>query len=577
MSIPKRTKASNSLGNLSREKGLIDIWRLRNKHKSQFTWKRQALNESSRIDYFLIQTELENNVISCDIRPAQISKTSHLSVSLKLKICDENRGPGIWKINNSIVNDTEYKALINQTIENCKTLQASENLSPQNIWEKVKIDIREVTQSYSRNKSKRVKSRCVLLENRLSSLHKLQDETNESNENLTTEIMNIETELNAIYQNRAIGAQIRARAQWVEQGEKSTKFFLGLEKSRQSKKTIRKLTTTDGQILTESSDILNEQINFYSSLYTSKINDTAKMKNYLDSTYLSNTLLQTDKQLCDQNITKDECRKSLFSMKLNKSPGSDGLSVEFYQTFWDQLGDLFMNALYESITKGQLTDTQGSGILSLIFKSGDETSLNNWRPITLLNVDYKIIARVLAYRLQKVIAKVVSSDQNGYIKNRFIGFSIRQIQDVIDYAEDCNLNGVLLFLDYQKAFDSIEWNFMNMTLEKFGFGSSFINLVKMLYKNANNKVVNNGWVSNSFGISRGIRQGCPISALLYILVAEVMAERIRNNNQIRGIKIGRSKTLKLTQMADDTTIFLESEHNIPILLDEIQSFSEVSA
>ena len=106
--------------------------------------------------------------------------------------------------------------------------------------------------------------------------------------------------------------------------------------------------------------------------------------------------MQTDKQLCDQTITKEECRKSLFSMKLNKNPGFDGLSVEFYQTFWDQLGDVFMNAMYESITKGQLTDTQGSGILSLIFKSRDETSLNNWRPITLLNLDYKIIARVLA-------------------------------------------------------------------------------------------------------------------------------------------------------------------------------------
>ena len=79
---------------------------------------------------------------------------------------------------------------------------------------------------------------------------------------------------------------------------------------------------------------------------------------------------------------------------------------------------------------------------------------------------------------------------------------------------------------------------MNMTLEKFGFGSSFIKLVKMLYKNANNKIVNNGWVSNSFGISRGIRQGCPISALLYIFVAEVMAEIIRNNNQIRSITRG---------------------------------------
>ena len=328
--------------------------------------------------------------------------------------------------------------------------------------------------------------------------------------------------------------------------------------------------------MTESTDILNEQVSFYSRLYSSKINDTAKMRNYFDSTRLSNTLLQTDKQLCDQNITIDECRDALFSMKLNKSPGSDGLSVEFYQTFWGQLGESFMNALNESILKGQLTNTQGDGILSLIFKSGDETSLSNWRPITLLNVDYKIIARVLAQRLQKVIAKIVSSDQNGYIKNRFIGFSIRQIQDIIDYAEECNLNGVLLFLDYQKAFDSIEWNFMNMTLEKFGFGNAFINLVKMLYKNANNKIVNNGWVSNSFAISREIRQGCPISALLYILAAEIMAERIRHNDNIRGIKVGRSKIIKLSQMADDTTIFLESEHNIPILLNEIQRFSEVS-
>ena len=127
-------------------------------------------------------------------------------------------------------------------------------------------------------------------------------------------------------------------------------------------------------------------------------------------------------------------------------------------------------------------------------------------------MDYKIIARTLAQRLQKVISKIVSTDQNGYIKNRFIGFSIRTIQDIINYAEESNLEGVLLFLDYQKAFDSIDWSFMNMALEKFGFGHAFMNSVKMLYKNANNSIINNGWVSNSFSISRGIRQGCPISA-----------------------------------------------------------------
>lgn len=199
-------------------------------------------------------------------------------------------------------------------------------------------------------------------------------------------------------------------------------------------------------------------------------------------------------------------------MKLNKNQGSDGLSVEFYQAFWDHLWGPFMNSLNESIRKSQLTDTQGHGVLSLVsspFKSGDETNLNNWRPITLLNVDYKIITRTLAQRLQKVITEIVSTDQNGYIKSRFIGFSIRQIQDIIDYAEESNLEGVLLFLDYQKAFDSIEWNFMNLALETFGFGHNFRNSVKMLYKNANNSIINNGWVSNSFSVSRGSDKDVP--------------------------------------------------------------------
>ena len=95
---------------------------------------------------------------------------------------------------------------------------------------------------------------------------------------------------------------------------------------------------------------------------------------------------------------------------------------------------------------------------------------------------------------------------------------------------------MILFLDYQKAFDSIEWDFIYMALENFGFGNAFINFVKMLYKNANNRIINNGWVSESFEISRGIRHSCPISALLFIIAAEIMAENIRNNKNIRGIK-----------------------------------------
>ena len=109
-------------------------------------------------------------------------------------------------------------------------------------------------------------------------------------------------------------------------------------------------------------------------------------------------------------------KNALFSMKLNKSPGSDGLLVEFYQAFWDNLKVYFYNSLKETYQNGYMSETQRKGILSLIFKKGDPTNLSNWRPITLLNVDYKIIARVLAFRLQTIIPKIISTDQNGFIK-----------------------------------------------------------------------------------------------------------------------------------------------------------------
>ncbi|MCU7801185.1 MAG: reverse transcriptase family protein, partial [gamma proteobacterium symbiont of Lucinoma myriamae] len=442
---------------------------------------------------------------------------------------------------------------------------------------KIKIGIREVSKNYSIGKAVRIKDRCKMLENNLSSLHKIQDQSLHTNVYVNNETLKTENELNTIYIYKAKGAQIRAKAEWIEKGEKNTKLFLALEKNRQIKKNIQKIKTENGQTVTDNAQILQEQVRFYENLYSAKINDTVEMKSYLNYTHLTKTLTPSESETCEKDFTSAECKNSLFAMKLNKSPGSDGISVEFYQTFWQNLSTHFMNSVKETELIEQLSPTQKQGILSLIYKSGDPTELSNWRPITLLNVDYKIIARVLAQRLQKIISKVVNTDQNGYIRNRFIGFNIRQIQDVIDYAEDNNLNGTLLFLDFQKAFDSIEWEFMYLTLEQFGFGKNFINWVKILNKDVRNCAMNNGWISESFKISRGIRQGCPISALLYILSAEIMAENIRNNKTINGIKVGRQKKeIKLTQLADDTTIFLESENDIPNLLEEIKRFSKAS-
>ena len=163
-------------------------------------------------------------------------------------------------------------------------------------------------------------------------------------------------------------------------------------------------------------------------------------------------------------ITNEECEIAITHMKPNKSPGSDGLTVEFYKLFWKDIKKLVINSLNEGFNLFKLSDSQKHGIITLSYTKEDKNNLNNWRPITLLNVDYKILTHILEKRLQSVLPKIISTDQNGYLKNRFIGYSIRQIEDILELTKNDNKQNALLFIDFIKAFDSIEWNFMSKTL-----------------------------------------------------------------------------------------------------------------
>ena len=171
--------------------------------------------------------------------------------------------------------------------------------------------------------------------------------------------------------------------------------------------------------------------------------------------------------------------------------------------------------------------SQRSAVITLIHKKGDKKLLKNYRPISLTNTDYKIIAFVFARRLQNIIDKLISKSQSAYIKGRFIGLNARLILDIFDYCEENNSDGILLFLDFEKAFDSVEWNFLVKSLVKFNFGPEFITWIKILYCNPIFRIKNNGWLSRTCIMSRGIRQGCPISALLYLFVAEILALKIK--------------------------------------------------
>ena len=149
-------------------------------------------------------------------------------------------------------------------------------------------------------------------------------------------------------------------------------------------------------------------------------------------------------------------------MNINKSPGSDGITAEFYKCFWNEINDLVVGSLNEGFHKKELSLSQQQAVLTLLHKKGPKTSLDNWRPISLLNVDCKIAAGVLSHRLKGVINKIVSPDQSGFMKKRSALENVRLVQDVIDFCELERVPGILMSVDFKQAYDNVDHAFLFM-------------------------------------------------------------------------------------------------------------------
>ena len=223
-----------------------------------------------------------------------------------------------------------------------------------------------------------------------------------------------------------------------------------------------------------------------------------------------------------------------------------------------------------------MSTSQRQAIITLIDKKDkDRSLLDNWRPISLLNTDVKILSKALAFRIKKVLPNIIHHNQSGYVEGRYIGETIRTIYDIMDFTKSEGTSGILAFLDFEKAFDSIEWNFIHRCLEVFGFGSDFIRWFSVLYKDISSCVCNNGVHSDYFILERGVRQGDPLSPYIFITAVELLSINIRTNSNIRGINIGETE-IKVLQYADDTTGVLKDDCSLKSLLDVINSFERIS-
>ena len=562
-------RARNVVLSLIEEEHFIDVWRVMNENTQKYTWRRlNPTKKQARLDYFLVSETINSYVMHSDIVPGY--RTDHSGIILKLKLQEAERGRGYWKFNNTLLKDKKYIEEVKNTIrevintyalnnENINDVnEVAFNINDQLFLETLLMTIRGNTIKYCSIKKK------VKLEDEnklLQEIKELEDELNNdfsnAEENKILELSQKKQSLIDIRKEKIEGVMLRSRSRYQDLGEKPSKYFFNLENRNFINKTMTKLIENDGTEVTETKEVLKCQRKFYENLYNENLIDADDVPITEIIGENENKLTIEESEKLEGDIKIDELSNALKNMKNEKSPGLDGFTVEFYKFFWVDLKYFILRSLNYGYHTGTLSVTQKQGLITCLPKPNKSRHyLKNWRPISLLNVIYKLASSVIANRLKLTLDKLINGDQKGFISGRFIGENVRLMYDILFETKNQDIPGMILSIDFEKAFDTVSWKFIKRVLQYFNFGPSIISWINIFQKGSESCIIQNGFMSDFFNLKRGCRQGDPISPYVFILCAEILGKMIRDNKVLKGIRIN-GKEFRLSQYADDTQLFLD--------------------
>ena len=277
---------------------------------------------------------------------------------------------------------------------------------------------------------------------------------------------------------------------------------------------------------------------FYESLYQSEYpENTQSQIEFLDQLDIP-TITDQDKTELDKLFTVKEMLEAVQNMRSGKTPGPDGIPIEIYKLFPEKLLPPLLEMFEEAYESGILPPSLRSALITLVPKTGKSpTERGSYRPLSLMCCDTKILCKALARRLEICVPSLISNDQNGFVLGRQAFHNIRRVLNILHERRDAKDNAILS-LDAEKAFDRIEWKYLMEVLARFGMGEKYLKWVKLLYTEPTADIITNNLISQTFSLHRGMRQGCPLSPLLFLFAIEPLAFAIRHNPKISGIKIG---------------------------------------
>lgn len=568
---------------------LRDEWRMWNPRTLEYTLMQDATGSQSRIDRVYVNTHFRKNVVDWETcGPGFL--TDHRLVLCKLANRNEPyKGRGRWKVHGMLLLNGEFFKQVKGrgmklVLDLARTTLRTEENNIQTMFAGFKRDVKDMAMKRAKERVPKIDKRIALLKEDLKTTlaGAVPSGRIKKGDAVVTEAAVMQGKIAELEVKRFGNRRLMVAARdWLE-GERMSKYWMKTNCAVNEDETMYELArpVMYENRLAKMADLAKEH-------YDGVQKDEGKPVQEVHAGLVEKVLAKVDAKLdeaqkkeFEEGVQYAEVDQAIVAAANGKAPGLDGILAEVWKELRRMytvdrtrrrpafdvvtvLRDVFNDVVEYGVATGM--DFTLGWICPIYKMKGDKRVIENYRPITLLNADYKLFTKVLANRVAKVVHQLVHPDQAGFVLGRRIHHQTKLAQMVIDYCEAEEVNGVVVALDQEKAYNKIDHDYLWRVLEYMNFPRLFIGTLKHLYGNAESVVVVNGVPSGRFWVVRGVRQGDPMLCLLFDLAIEPLACALRKSS-LRGLEIpGLAERIVAALFADDTMVYLHESDSYEVL------------